>query len=118
MKREATLLVIGVLAGLLVDYASGHIPLATAVAAAIASYGAPSLKRAAVRGVLAGLAWITLAYLASNFINPGALDMISLTAKIAGLPVPALYLIAYLIVAVTAVAIASLLYYSTPKPGR
>ncbi len=111
--RALALTLAGILVGLVVDYLAGHIPLAVALAAAVASYGAGSLAAALSRGILAGLAWLALAYMTVGAVYPGSLKMISLTASIAGLPAAAAYAVTFLIALITAAAISTLIYFST-----
>lgn len=107
----------GILVGLVVDYLAGHVPLAVALAVSVASYGAESLAAALFRGILAGLAWLALAYMIVGALYPGSLEMVSLTASIAGLPVAAAYAVTFLIALITAAAISTLMHFST-RPGK
>jgi hypothetical protein len=115
--RALTLTVTGILVGLAVDYLAGHVPLAVALAAAVASYGAGSLAAALSRGILAGLAWLALAYMIVGAVYPGSLEIVSLTASIAGLPAAAAYAVTFLIALITAAAISTIIHFSA-RPGR
>ncbi len=115
--RALALTVAGILVGLVVDYMAGHVPLAVALATAVSSYDAGSLAAALSRGILAGLAWLALAYMIVGALYPGSLEMVSLTAGIAGLPAAAAYAVTFLIALITAAAISTLMHFST-RPGR
>jgi len=115
--RSLLQLLAGIAAGLLVDYLGGQVILSTAIAAAIASYGAGSLASSLLRGSFAGLVWLALAYITISLATPGSLEMISLTAKIAGMPTTLAYTITALIALVTASSISLLAHYA-PKPGE
>ena len=111
MNRTAILQVaLGVLAGLLLDYVMGNVIISSIMAAAIASFRASTLKEAAARGIVSGLAWVTIAFLVIGVTVPGAFAMVSLTASIAGMPLVLAYLIVYLLVVVASVSTAAIVY--------